>query len=123
MNAINAPPSESIEQKWDDLSPATKIGIICAIGGVFLILALLCTVCCVRQRKVGRREREIADADWDRANSEMMAYRQQMQRPNIYSPNPFSDSKTDLNPSSYNHGEYGMTPLSPNPQYAPKEFR
>lgn len=123
FNALNKVPAQSIVQKFNGLSTTAKIGIAAGVGGGVLLLAILCTFCCVRQRRVGRRERNAADADWDRANSEMLAFKEsQFSVPAGHSPNPYNDSRTEL--SSYgvpSHGGYNMVSPGPNTQYAPHQ--
>jgi len=47
-------------------------------SGVVLILALVGGFCCVKQRALGRRERAIEDAQWEKENAEMLMFRRQM---------------------------------------------
>lgn len=110
--SLNAVPEKTLVEKFDGLSTGAKIGIACGAGGAVLLLAVIGTICCVRTRKAGRRERDVADADWDRSNSEMLAYRSQM------SSGAFAQGSSSLKPMFSSSPQYA--PLSPNPQYAPE---
>jgi len=59
---INAPPPETIQQKWNDLSPTAKIAIYASVAAFVAISVGLLTCCCIRQRRAGRREREVEEA-------------------------------------------------------------
>ncbi|KAL8827227.1 MAG: hypothetical protein Q9170_007099 [Blastenia crenularia] len=75
---LNAPPPMTAAQRWNKLSPGAKIGVGSAVGVSAVALVLLAAFYCVRQRKAGRKEKAMADADWEREAREMTAYRQQM---------------------------------------------
>jgi hypothetical protein len=54
--------------------------------------------CCFKQRKLGRRERAIEDAQWEKEQASMIAYRKQMSsggfgRASVYSPAPQTPSR------------------------------
>jgi len=74
----NAPPPETTEQKWNGLSTGAKIAIIVVPSAVVGILAIVGGFCCIKQRALGRRERAIEDAQWEKENAEMLSYRRQM---------------------------------------------
>lgn len=66
---------DSISSKVSSLSNGAKIGIACgALGGLALGI-LLMAICCVKQRRAGRKERALADADFQKQEAELMAYR------------------------------------------------
>ena len=70
-----------MKQKWNSLSPTTKIAIEASVGGAALIALLAFAFFCVRQRRAGRREREIEDAEWEKSSAELLAYRAAMEKP------------------------------------------
>lgn len=78
--AVNAPPPMSPIQKFESLSKGAQTAIIASAGSVALILLSLFIFCCVKQRRAGRRERKIADAQWEKGTAEVMAFRTQMGR-------------------------------------------
>ena len=43
-----------------------------------MLLAVLWGVCCCKQRRAGRRERAVEDANWDKGAAELVEYRKQM---------------------------------------------
>ena len=75
---VNAPPPETMAQKWAGLSTGVKIAIIAVPSGIALLLAIFGGFCCIKQRALGRRERAIEDAQWEKSTAELMAYRRQM---------------------------------------------
>ncbi|KAI4122098.1 MAG: hypothetical protein LQ338_006000 [Usnochroma carphineum] len=75
---LNAPPPMTASQRWNKLSPAGKIGVGSAVGASSLALVALAALYCIRQRKAGRKERAMADADFERETAQLMAYRQRM---------------------------------------------
>lgn len=72
--------SESTKQKWNSLSPTTKIAIAATAGGVLLVSMLVFAFCCIRQRRAGKRERLLEDAKFEEDKAELLAYRAQMAR-------------------------------------------
>ncbi|KAL8727794.1 MAG: hypothetical protein Q9181_005580 [Wetmoreana brouardii] len=75
---LNKPPPMTASQRWNSLGPGAKIGVACAVGASCLALILLSAVYCSRQRRAGRRERAIADADFEKEMRELSAYRATM---------------------------------------------
>lgn len=75
---INAPPPMTLSQRWNKLSPGAKIGVGSAVGVSAVVFIVLGAGYCVRARKVGRKERALADAEFEREAREMTSYRQQM---------------------------------------------
>lgn len=55
-----------------------KIAIIAVPCGVLALLALIGAFCCFKQRGLGRRERAIEDAQWEKRLNDLTAYRRQM---------------------------------------------
>ena len=95
---MNRPPPESVSEKFNKLSPGAKIGIGASVGAVLLALLVLFFICCCRRRKQGRLERQVEDANWDKTNAELMAYRTKMANGSF---------------------AQGSGPKSPNPGFAP----
>ncbi|KAL9596825.1 MAG: hypothetical protein Q9219_005539 [cf. Caloplaca sp. 3 TL-2023] len=75
---LNAPPPMTASQRWNNLSSGAKAGVGSAVGASAVALVALAAFYCVKQRKAGRKEKAIADADFEREAREMTAYRQQM---------------------------------------------
>ena len=67
-----------MKQKWNSLSPTAKIAIGASVGGVALICVAVFAFCCVKQRRIGRRERELADQAFEKDAAELLVYRQAM---------------------------------------------
>jgi len=57
------------------LSKTAKLGIAIAAISVTAILLALLVFCCIKQRRAGRRERAIADAEWERNMNELQQYK------------------------------------------------
>lgn len=74
---MTKPPPLTLSQKWNNLSPTSKIAIYASAGGVGALLfgALLFT--CIRQRRAGRREREAYNAKVEQEREQ--AYQDQIQ--------------------------------------------
>ncbi|MCJ1473820.1 hypothetical protein MMC13_002471 [Lambiella insularis] len=77
---VNAPPPMNPIQKFQSLSKGAQIAIIASASSVAFILLCLFVFCCFKQRRAGRREREIADAQWEKGTAELMAFRAEMGR-------------------------------------------
>ena len=75
-----------MKQKWNSLSQTTKIAIEASVGGAALVALLAFAFFCVRQRRAGRREREIEDAEWEKSSAELLAYRAAMEKQQQQSP-------------------------------------
>ena len=71
-------------QKFQSLSKGAQIGIIAGAGAAALILLGLMICCCVKQRRAGRRERALVDADYEKRSAELMAYRTEMSKQRGY---------------------------------------
>ncbi len=70
--------SQTLKQKWNGLSSTTKIAIGASVGGAALILVVLSAFCCIRQRREGKRERALADAEFEKNTAEVLSYRAAM---------------------------------------------
>jgi len=57
------------------LSKTARIGIAAAALAFIALCISLLTFCCIKQRRAGRRERAIADAEWERAQNELAQYK------------------------------------------------
>ncbi|KAI4225418.1 MAG: hypothetical protein L6R40_008366 [Gallowayella cf. fulva] len=75
---LNAPPSLTASQRWNNLSPGAKIGVGSAVGVTSIALIVLAGIYCVRQRRAGRRERALADLEFEKERRELGAYQMQM---------------------------------------------
>lgn len=73
--AINAPPPETIAEKWAKLSPTAKIAIYASAAGVGTALVAWMVFYCIRQRRRGAREARIAEAKADEEQREIAALR------------------------------------------------
>lgn len=62
----------STAQKWDNLSEATRIGIIAGASTAVGVAALAFLFCCIRQRRVGKREWNAQNNKWTEERTEMM---------------------------------------------------
>lgn len=81
LDGNNSPStSQTAKQKWNSLSHTTQIGIEAAVGGAALLAVLAFAFFCIRQRRAGRRERELEDAEWEKSSAELMAYRATMEK-------------------------------------------
>jgi len=70
--------SQTLKQKWNGLSSTTKIAIGASVGGAALLLVIASAFCCIRQRRAGKRERELADAEFEKNTAEVLSYRAAM---------------------------------------------
>jgi hypothetical protein len=78
IKELNKP--HGIKQHWEALSRTTRIVIIaCSIGGLILLVAIL-TYCCITQGKKGRKEKALADAEYEKEQQEFNFYRMQMMK-------------------------------------------
>lgn len=71
---------ESASKRWAGLSTTTKIAIGAGIGGAALIFAAVFVICCLKQRRVGKHEKLIEDAKFEKDRAELMAFRAEMTR-------------------------------------------
>ena len=70
----------TLTQHWNALSHTTKIVIIsCSIAGLVILLAFL-TYYCISQGSKGRKEKALADAEYEKEQAEFNYYRMQMMK-------------------------------------------
>jgi len=75
---INTPPPPTAAQRWQAMSSGAKIAIIVCPTALLGALAVFGCFFCIKQRRLGRRERVMEDASWDKQSAEMLAYRRHM---------------------------------------------
>jgi hypothetical protein len=68
LNAVHL----SLSQRWNNLSSGARIGIIVAASSVVGISALAFLFCCVRQRRLGKREWNAQNNQWTQERTDMM---------------------------------------------------
>ncbi|KAF3483424.1 extracellular cell wall glucanase Crf1/allergen Asp F9 [Arthroderma uncinatum] len=76
-NEINKPPAKSLAQRWRELPSAAKIAIFASIGGAVLLGMGVIAFCCVKQRRVGRREFSMENSKFVEDQNNVMAMRTQ----------------------------------------------
>jgi beta-lactamase regulating signal transducer with metallopeptidase domain len=69
-----------LKQKWNSLPHTTQVAIAAGIGAAVLIGLCAFIFFCIRQRRAGRKERALEDAEWEKNNAELMAYRSAMEK-------------------------------------------
>lgn len=67
--------THGVVAKFSSLSKTAKIAIAAGAISVFAIGIAVLTICCVRQRRAGRRERAVADAAWEKDMTELRQYK------------------------------------------------
>ena len=77
---LSAPPPESVAHRFNALPTGAKIGIYCAIGGVIAAIFGLWAICCIKHRKLGKKEGAEANAAFEKDTAELLAYRSEMGR-------------------------------------------
>lgn len=75
---LNNKSTGSVEDKFKSLSKGVQIAIAAAVIGVAAILLCLLTFCCIKSRRAGRRERALADAQWEKEQNELQSYKRMM---------------------------------------------
>ena len=74
---LDKPPTKSVGQHWEGLSRGEKIGVAVGVIGFVALLAILMAFCCVKQRRLGRKEAALADAQYERDTAELIQFRAQ----------------------------------------------
>jgi len=78
VKELNKP--HTLKQHWDALSHTTRVVIVaCSIAGLVLLVSFL-TYYCISQGIKGRREKAIADADYEKEQQEFNYYRMEMMK-------------------------------------------
>ena len=72
--------SQSAQDKWNGLSQTAKISIGGSAAGVAVIGILAFAFCCIKQRRAGRKERQLADQEYEKQTAELLNYRAEMNR-------------------------------------------
>ena len=81
LDGANAPPTLSSATKtWNGLSTGAKIGILSGVGGVLLLLLALFAFFCIKQRRLGKKEKALEDATWEKNTQELLGFRAEMHR-------------------------------------------
>jgi len=76
LNEIEKP--TGVNGLWNTLTTGAKSGVVIgAIAGAGTLLAAL-LVCCIVQGRKGKKEKAIADAQWEKEQAEFNQYRMQM---------------------------------------------
>ncbi|KKY15707.1 putative cell wall glucanase [Phaeomoniella chlamydospora] len=72
--------SEKAKSKWNSLSKTAKVAIGSSAAGVAVLGVIAFAFCCIKQRKAGRRERALADAEYEKQTAELLQYRSELNR-------------------------------------------
>lgn len=70
---IEKPPPKSISEKWADLSTGAKAAIFGSIGGAALLAIGVIAFCCVKQRRIGRKEYDVSNGQFVSHQNDVMA--------------------------------------------------
>lgn len=62
------------------MSSGAKIAIFASVFGVLAIFAGIFIFCCIKQRRIGKHERMVEDAKFEKDRAELMAFRAEMGR-------------------------------------------
>lgn len=68
-----------VRNRWKALSPGAKSGIIIGALVVLGIAVCLLIFCCIKQRRVGKREHAAMLAGEEKEAAELLEYKRQMQ--------------------------------------------
>ncbi|QGA17150.1 hypothetical protein EYB26_004820 [Talaromyces marneffei] len=68
INAVHL----TLSQRWNNLSSGVRIGIIAGASSVVGIAALAFLLCCIRQRRLGKREWNAQNNQWMQERTDMM---------------------------------------------------
>lgn len=71
---------QSASQRWNGLSSGAKIAIVASVCGVAAVGLAVFVFCCFKQRRIGKHERLVEDAKFEKNQAELMAYRSDMSR-------------------------------------------
>lgn len=70
--------AQKVAQSWSSLSSTVRIVIIAGSSAAAGILVIGFTAFCIVQRRRGKRERIIADRQWEQEHQELQDYKQQV---------------------------------------------
>ncbi|KAK3396701.1 concanavalin A-like lectin/glucanase domain-containing protein [Sordaria brevicollis] len=68
---IEAPPKQSVSEKWNGMSSTTKTIIYACCAGAGALLVIAAAFFCIRQRKQGKRQAALAEAQFERDRVEL----------------------------------------------------
>lgn len=68
LNAVHL----TLAQRWNNLSSGARIAIIASASAVVGIAALAFLFCCIRQRRLGKREWNAQNNQWTQERTDMM---------------------------------------------------
>lgn len=71
---------QSASQRWNGLSSGARIAIIASVCGTVALGLAVFIFCCIKQRRLGKHERLVEDAKFEKNQAELMAYRAEMGR-------------------------------------------
>ncbi len=76
LNTINE--KQGVAGLWQKLTTGAKSGIVIgAVAGAGVLLTAL-LICCFVQARKGKKEKAVADAQWEKEQAEFNEYRMQM---------------------------------------------
>lgn len=67
-----------VRANFNALPKGAQIGIVAGVIGLVAVLFLLLVFCCIKQRRAGRAEKKLADAEYEKGAAELMDYRRMM---------------------------------------------
>ncbi|KAL9103708.1 MAG: hypothetical protein Q9163_001257 [Psora crenata] len=76
--ALFAPPSQTMKQRWQGLSSGAKIGIASGVVAFAVLAAILFALFFFRQRRAGKREAAAAAAVYEKDTTELLQYKAQV---------------------------------------------
>lgn len=62
------------------MSNTGKIAVYCSVAGVLFLTMAILAFCCIKQRRAGKKERLLADAEFEKGTAELLAFRAEMNR-------------------------------------------
>jgi len=67
--------THGVKASFNSLSKAAKIAVVAGILSAIAISIAVLTICCIRQRRAGKKERAMADAAWEKDMNELRQYK------------------------------------------------
>ncbi|KAL2003274.1 hypothetical protein VTN02DRAFT_4484 [Thermoascus thermophilus] len=83
---LNKPPPKPLSQRWKELPRGAKIAIYCVIAGVCASALGLLTFCCIKQRRLGRKEYSAEATKYDSERTEMLNWQTEWKKKGGYQP-------------------------------------